>query len=257
MSWPSDLPLRVESTLQQRPGLRVHAEVGVHTPDGGRQPCLYFRLVAQTVFHLTGSIGQNLSSRERVAPRLTRVRDVEEAHQKLGHLLRGRRLAVGAIAFLRDSPRLDRHHDRERRQEHDQQRRGGDAKPVAPDKLAHPITDGRWTGQDRLIVQMPPDIERQRVRSLVAAGPVLLERLQRDPVEVAAELAHEPGVIGVPILGCVSGRRRHQCRQAPARPWRLLLANRPPDALESRLPQLLPVERQCADQQLVERTPSA
>ncbi len=74
------LPLCVESTLQQRPGLRVHAEVGVHTPDGGRQPCLSVRLVAQTVFHLAGSLGQNLSSCERVAARLTRVRDVEEAH---------------------------------------------------------------------------------------------------------------------------------------------------------------------------------
>ena len=62
-----DLPLRVEGTLQQRPSLRVHAEIGVHSPNGGRQPCLDVRLVAQTVFHLTGSLGENLASRERVA----------------------------------------------------------------------------------------------------------------------------------------------------------------------------------------------
>jgi hypothetical protein len=47
------------------------------------------------------------------------------------------------------------------------------------------------TGEDRFVVEMPLEIERQAVGSIVTTGAVLLQALHHDPVEVALELVQQ------------------------------------------------------------------
>src|SRR4051812_8138870 len=57
-----------------------------------------------------------------------------------------------------------------------------------------------WARQDRLVVQIPLYVHRDSGGGVVAARAILLHRLERDPVQVAAQLAHERSRITPPIL---------------------------------------------------------
>ena len=70
---------------------------------------------------------------------------------------------------------------------------------VAMDRLRQAIAKPRRTRRHRLVVEVPSDVRRQLRRGLVTARAVLLERLEHDPVEVAAQLARQAhGVCAAP-----------------------------------------------------------
>ena len=65
-------------------------------------------------------------------------------------------------------------------------RRGAEPDLIPPPCLFHPVGGARRPGQHHLVVEMPPEVVREAVGGFVTAGPVLLQRLHHDPVEVAA-----------------------------------------------------------------------
>jgi len=86
--------------------------------------------------------------------------------------------------------RPDRQERREQRGDGDQQeepRRRHDRRPVLAVELPQTVRERRRAGLDGLVLQETIDVPRQAVGRLVAAGPVLLQRLHHDPVELAAE----------------------------------------------------------------------
>ena len=67
--------------------------------------------------------------------------------------------------------------------------RCGDGDAMLPRELAQPVSGRRRSGLDRLARQISLDVAHQVIGRLIPPFPVLLERLVRDPVELAA---HQP-----------------------------------------------------------------
>jgi hypothetical protein len=62
---------------------------------------------------------------------------------------------------------------------------------VPPGILPQPVAGACRTRHDRLVVQIAANVGGQFGRRAIAAGAILLQRLHRDPVEIAAQHAHE------------------------------------------------------------------
>ena len=77
-----------------------------------------------------------------------------------------------------DYPEDKRHCHRCRRTEHEF---------VPPKGLLEFVGRSRWTGHDRLVVQMPLQVGGKTVGRVVTALAILLQALHYDPVEVALE----------------------------------------------------------------------
>ena len=58
---------------------------------------------------------------------------------------------------------------------------------MPPNKLSKQVTAARWSGPDRLIVQVAAQIIGQVIRTAITAGKILLQRLQDDPIEITFE----------------------------------------------------------------------
>ena len=72
----------------------------------------------------------------------------------------------------------------------EQQEAGGGRQPNAmlPHEFPHAIRGRWWRRVDRFALQVPLQVARQPVDRLVTIGAILLERLERDPVELAVQL---------------------------------------------------------------------
>ena len=114
---------------------------------------------------------------------------------------------------------------------------------IAPHELAQPVRGAGRPCQDRLVVQVPPQVHGQAVGRLVPAIAVLLQGLHHDPVQVAAQLAQKGPRIGP---ASIRARRRFiaETAQPCAGPGRLLLADDPLDLAKARLAQRCGIKRQ-------------
>ena len=74
---------------------------------------------------------------------------------------------------------------------------------MPPNILPQAVASACRTRHDRLMVQIPPNVGGQLGRRAVAASAILLQRLHRDPVEIAAQQAHQ-----LPGLGAARFRGR-------------------------------------------------
>ena len=153
-------------------------------------------------------LGQNLASGQRRAPGLARIGHLEEAHEEIRHLRGSRRLLTGEVTRARDTTRLHGHDAREHHQQQDEPPSDGDARVVAADKLADAVRRARWTGEDGDIVEMTTQVRRQIRHGAVTARAVLLERLHRDPIEIASQLASQPRGVAVGRQPRGGGRSR-------------------------------------------------
>ena len=81
-------------------------------------------------------------------------------------------------------PRAD-HHTQHQSQPNRPRRR--EDQLVPPKTLLQPVTHARWPGQHRVVPQVPLDVHRHFVGGLVPPGPVLLQALHCDPVQVGFE----------------------------------------------------------------------
>ena len=64
------------------------------------------------------------------------------------------------------------------------QRPNGDPQPVPTDELPGPVPHAGRTRHHRLVAEVTLDVRGELRRRAVAPGPVLLQRLHRDPVEI-------------------------------------------------------------------------
>ena len=96
----------------------------------------------------------------------------------------GQALRLGRASGLEQAPGRPR--DPRHQRQHDQARRDH-PRPVLPDELPQPIRPARRRRQHRLRRQVTQDVGPEAVGRLVPPGPVLLQRLHHDPVEVPAQ----------------------------------------------------------------------
>src|SRR5580700_4987184 len=62
---------------------------------------------------------------------------------------------------------------------------------MAPDVFPGTIRGSRGTGEDWFVGEISAEVRRQLRRRLIPAGRILLERLHRDPVQIAAQQIHQ------------------------------------------------------------------
>jgi hypothetical protein len=95
----------------------------------------------------------------------------------------------GSGAFPSDAACEHRHGYRHADQRDRCQRPHSDAEPVPVHEFPDGIHLGRWPGDHRLVVEIAANVVAERVRRFVPAAAVVLDRLQGDPVQVAAQLS--------------------------------------------------------------------
>ena len=176
---------------------------------------------------------------------------MKKLHQKVRHLLGCFRFLCGPLlgSLGPDHPRGGQGEPGNKRRRHGSGGRHPHSVPLH--ELTHAVAGGWRPGQYRLVPQVPLQLQRHSVRRVVAPGPVLLHRLQDDPVQVGLELLLQRVGRGAPMLGdgllCVP-----QARQPRAGPWDLRL----PDRVTDRLVRLCPqIEGQRPHQQLIQHHP--
>jgi hypothetical protein len=118
------------------------------------------------------------------------------------------------------------------------------------DELADAVGRRRRSGEHRLVVQVPLQIGGKVRGRSVAARPILLQRLHRDPVEIAFQLVRELRRLDVGRRP--GGIRRRARRHARARPRRIDFTDHPAQLVEQLRAQRLRLERHRAGQEFVE-----
>ena len=216
-----------ECLHQDRCGYVVQIERSIDAADGVEKRRARLRLASELrVEPLTAQI-EELARADLLSFR----RSGSDASNRLT-----RKAAVAAaIAFLRDrdrarrnAARLNRHRDAKGGEEQQARRGDGDTARDAAGRTFAPIGDTRrprTTGSSaRCRLQIGSELGRRRI----APRPVLLHRLERDPVEIAPQLPRQRGgsVRRVARDVVPASRQRAQPR---ARPRRLVLADDPLD----------------------------
>ncbi len=138
--------------------------------------------------------------------------------------------AIGTAGFPSRSNRLPRGHSGTHQQGHRNHRGSCQCRLISACKLAKPITGGRRTRHDRLVVQVMLDILGKLAGRLVTPSTILLHRLHHDPVELAADHAAEFRGFDVAIGG--NGRQRLAAADFGAGLGWLLLADDPQHFVE-------------------------
>src|SRR5438046_1532635 len=95
---------------------------------------------------------------------------------------------------------------------------------MPPHEFPGAISSAGGSSQDRLIIQVPPDVDAQIVGGFISPGAVFIHRLHDDPVELAAHQLSELLGFGLAMNSylrkCVS-----QSAQTRAGAWRINIAN--------------------------------
>jgi hypothetical protein len=123
------------------------------------------------------------------APVAQRVRGGERELEEVRDRLRLGRLALRVLVRPADLHQRDRRSHRGHEESEPHRGRGRRLRAVPAQELAQPVPGGGRPRQHRLVPQVARDVGGQLGRGRVAARAVLVHRLQRDPVEVAADLA--------------------------------------------------------------------
>ena len=130
---------------------------------------------------------------------------------------------------------------------------GGKRDFVPANRLLDPVSRRGRTRHHRLVVQVSFEIRRQTGRSIVTPGPVLLQTLHHNPIQIPLELVDQ-----FRLVRRTSFRRRRQIftferRKARARSHRLLLADGFPHGVNAQRHQLIRIKGRTPSQQLVEQ----
>ena len=129
-----------------------------------------------------------------------------------------------------------------------------DGDTVPPDILSQAVARACRTRHDGFIVQIPANVGGQFRRRAIAASTILLQRLHRDPVKIAAQQAHQ-------LFGLGAARFSGRGRGIPIRAnlgagaQRFVLAQLSEQLVERPVLILFRVERRQARQQHVEHDP--
>ena len=92
--------------------------------------------------------------------------------------------------------------------------------PVLVRQLAEPVEGAGRTGEDRFAIHVTEDVGGELGGRVVAPGPVLLQGLHDDPVEISADRPGQRRRVGVAAPGDIDERVPHRA-EADGRPWRL------------------------------------
>jgi hypothetical protein len=123
---------------------------------------------------------------------------------------------------------------------------------MASGEFPKAIHGTRWTSQNRLIGQVPLNIGGQFRSRSVAAGPVLLEGLHQDPIEIASKLAQEPRDVRSSVFDS-SGGGVAQSAKTDARFRGILVTDLAAPIVKACKMRLLYTKRFGPDQQLVQQ----
>src|SRR5438093_13539149 len=107
---------------------------------------------------------------------------------------------------------------------------------MAADELADTVGSARWARQNGLVAEVWPAVPGGLAWGTISACPIFLERLHRDPVEIAHELAAKSRYVRASPHRGLGRALSAQRRDPGARPRRLLFPDLPPDPLESSAP---------------------
>ena len=122
---------------------------------------------------------------------------------------------------------------------------------MPPEKLPEPIASRRGAGLDRLPREVAVEVAGQVVRGRVAKGPVFLESLEGDPVQLTPDQPGEPGGLDLgPGWGGLGRRTLGDPRTGAG--W-LLLTNPPEDLRESAVLQAGTTQGRGSGQEFVEQ----
>ena len=131
---------------------------------------------------------------------------------------------LGPVSLLGDAPRQDRHDDRDGHQRDERHAAGGHREPVPPHELAERVEGAGRPRGDRLVLEVPLEIPGEAAGRLVSAGPILLDGLEHDPVEIAFELLPETRDCRLALLRRRRRLLRCERREPVARRGVVLLA---------------------------------
>src|SRR6185295_14583226 len=127
-----------------------------------------------------------------------------------------------------------------------------DLAAIAADKFANLVTDRRRMRLDWFVRQEPHDVGGETVGRSITPAPFLLQRLEHDPIEIAAQERPEPARLAAAIAG--DDREAFAERaDALARPRRFLFADEPLHFRVRRLAQRHRFERRRAGEKLVQK----
>ena len=116
---------------------------------------------------------------------------------------------------LRPATHADRGADHGRHQTGERDGAGADDQLVPAHEPAGAVERARRARHHRLVREMAPDVVGELRRRAVAALAVLLDRLEHDPVEVAAQSARERGRVGRARAGDRGRRAGRAWRSGP------------------------------------------
>ena len=201
-------------------GLGVPAETLVDGPDGAPDRRGDDRVRDPAGVHLLDPFRERVHHRRLPRAALPRVCRLEQVHQEAADRHRLGLAPRGPVPLPHDAgDARDERHDRRRQHRH--------AEPVAADEPRGDVAEGRRPRGHRLVLEVALEVEGERVGGLVAPVAVPLDRLDHDPVEVAAQLRGEarpawsagagPSSWRYPPRASRPGGSAWGCRRFPAR----------------------------------------
>jgi hypothetical protein len=221
------LSSHLEGPFEQGSSLVVVAELPVGVTDRRQEPGAHEGLVLELPVEAPCAPVENVPHRHgrpEVAPG---VEVLEDPHQELRDLTRV--LGLPLRSEQPDAGAGNRHHESD-----DDHCGGRHPHPVPPHELPYPVCRARGAGQDRLVAQVPLEVRPQLRRGAVASGAVLLQRLHRDPVQIAPQDPGQGREVGPAVPG---GGLRDVTHAAElgAGPGGLLFADRASKLVEAEL----------------------
>ena len=164
--------------------------------------------------------------------------------------------ALGIDGALARLALAKEHHRGDAKADHERQRRcegGKEERAVAADEFLARIPAAGWARSDRFVLQMPSQVDGERAGAFVAAGAILLERLEHDPIEVAPHGGDQSWRFRGSESGDDGLFTNGQLAQARRRLGGISFADGSPQRIDAGPKQLLAVERRPSGEQLVEQ----
>ena len=124
---------------------------------------------------------------------------------------------------------------------------------MAANKFRDPISPSVRARQNRLVVQVPFEVDRQCIRGFVATGAVFLQTFHDNPVQIAAHQMNQLWRFGLTIAGHRRQIIRHHRAKPRGRTNGIFLPNRPPHFVQPGRQQVLLGKRRLAREQFVEQ----
>src|SRR5215471_20715560 len=175
------------------------------------------RLVSETGFDANATLIKYLASCDGIPTCFAGIGNLEEIDEEIRDTSGSSCFAVGPISLPGNMYELHSLHDCERGQQRQRGQCNTHAWRVPPHILTRAIADAGGVGRHRTIAKIILEVSRKSQRCRISAVAITLDRLQRNPVQVAAQQRGQLSWIratGESTSGCGLTVRANLCARA-------------------------------------------